>query len=89
MRCANDLVAVLGEKPVGVPVERMARMHAEVLVRKNFTPATHNKTLEWPLALADSKFTASGIVKVVQLADYDFYILIATHRAAQLAYAGQ
>ena len=67
MRCTNDQAAILIEKFIGLPIQGVADMHAEILVGENLTAATHNEPLEWPVAIADTKFTASRVVEVVQM----------------------
>ncbi|VUX54925.1 protein of unknown function [uncultured Woeseiaceae bacterium] len=72
VRRAEDLAAVTGEKPVGIPVERVARMHTEVLVRVHRIALSHHKSSEGPRTRADTKLLATRIVQLVEPANQHF-----------------
>ena len=63
--------AVLGQEPVGLPVERMTDVRAEVLVGIDVAVLAHDETFERPVAFADPEFPASRIRQIIKSTNHN------------------
>lgn len=50
----------------------MTGVHAEILIGVNFAAPAHNESFERPVACADPKLFAAGVIKLIHAADDHF-----------------
>jgi len=69
MRGANNARAVFRQETIGLPVHRVAEMHAGVLVGEYLVPLPYDETLEWPVAISNMKLSRVGISQLIEPAN--------------------
>lgn len=72
MRGANNICTVLRQEAIGLPVHRVAKMLAVVMIRKNIVALPYHETLERPVATTDAKLARAGIAQFVEPANRNF-----------------
>ena len=66
---ANNVRTVLRQETIGLPVHRVAEMHAEVLVGEYIVSLPYDETLEWPVATSNTKLSRVGISQLIEPAN--------------------
>ena len=66
---ANNVRTILRQETIGLPVHRMAEMHAEVVVGKYLVSLPYDETLERPVAPSNTKLSRVGISQLIEAAN--------------------
>jgi len=74
MRGANNVRTVLRQETIGLPVHRVAEMSAGVVVGKYLVPLPYDKTLERPVAIADTEFAGTRIRELDEVTNSYFLL---------------
>ncbi len=72
MRGANNICTIIRQEAIGLPVHRVAKMLAMVMVRKHTVALPYDETLERPITVANSKLARVGIAQFVEPPNRNF-----------------
>ena len=71
MRIAQDQVALPSQKPVGLPIQRIAGVGATVDEARDLSPFAHGEEFKRPDACPPLELAAARVGEIVEAAEFD------------------